>query len=133
MADSVLYLDSSAFLKLLIEEEESRALVEELKQWGRLASSTLLRTEVVRALRRTDNELQVVVARRLFGQLHLVRTDEALLDRAADLPPAVLRSLDAIHVAAALCVGPELGAAITYDDRQRQAFEAAQIAVLSPA
>jgi hypothetical protein len=93
----------------------------------------LLRVEVVRALRRSGNEAQIENARRLFTTLHMLRIDEPLLDQAGDLGPRVIRSLDAIHVAAALSIGAELAVAITYDERQRAAFENAGIAVVAPA
>lgn len=55
-----------------------------------------------------------------------------LLDRAAELDPDGLSSLDAIHVASALFLGDGLECAITYDARQRQAFELAGIEVRAP-
>jgi len=64
--------------------------------------------------------------------LHLIRLDEPLLDRAADLDPTELRSLDAIHLAAALSVGPDLGVFVTYDERLAQAAEASGLIVDAP-
>jgi len=128
----IAYLDSSAFLKLVVAEAESRALKGRLGEWPDRASSALLRTEVVRALLRSGNESQIVNARRLFKSLHLIRIDEPLLDQAGDLGPSVLRSLDAIHVATALSIGTQLEVAITYDSRQREAFESVGIEVLGP-
>jgi predicted nucleic acid-binding protein len=48
--------------------------------------------------------------------------DEPLLDRAGDLGPAELRSSDAIHLARALSIGPELGLFVTYDGRLGEAL-----------
>ncbi len=62
----------------------------------------------------------------------LVRTDEPLLDRAGDLEPAEMRSLDAIHLAAALVLGPDLGVVLCYDGRLRAAAEAQGIEVSAP-
>jgi predicted nucleic acid-binding protein len=44
-----------------------------------------------------------------------VPIDDELLDAAAALDPRVLRSLDAIHLAAALLFDGELTALVTYD------------------
>ena len=46
-------------------------------------------------------------------RLNLVQIDEELLDAAAALDPRVLRSLDAIHLAAAQLFGDELTAVVT--------------------
>jgi len=49
--------------------------------------------------------------------VHLIRLDDALLDRAADLDPTDLRSLDSIHLAAAASLGDDLAAVVSYDER----------------
>lgn len=126
------YLDTSAFVKLLVTEPESQALRARLQRWPDRASATLLRTETVRALRRSGNESLIGKARRLFGGVVLIRIDEPLLDRAGDLGPAELRSLAAVHLAAALSIGPELGVLLTYDVRLREAALAQGLAVESP-
>jgi predicted nucleic acid-binding protein len=56
-------------------------------------------------------------ARKLLSGVHLIRLDDALLDRAADLDPTELRSLDSIHLAAAASLGDDLAAVVSYDDR----------------
>jgi len=119
MNGSAVYLDTSAFLKLVVREAESPALQRFLEPWQRWVSAALIRTEVVRALRRAGCDGLVPQARRLLGTLHLVRLDEQLLDRAADLEPAHLRSLDAVHLAAAIALGSDLGTFVSYDDRLR--------------
>jgi predicted nucleic acid-binding protein len=133
MSASVAYIDSSAFVKLVASEPESIALRTELRAWRRRASASLLRTEVVRALRRSGNAHLVGAARRLFAGVRLLAVDVPLLDRAADLEPPELRSLDAIHLAAALALGSDLGVLLTYDDRLRDAAIATGLAVASPA
>jgi hypothetical protein len=133
MTGRVAYLDTSAFVKLLVIESESAALRRALRRWPDRASATLLRTETVRALRRSGNEALVGSARRLFRAIHLVRIDEPLLDRAGDLEPWDLRSLDAVHLAAAMSIGPDLGALITYDARLAAAASSAGLVVETPA
>lgn len=132
MSGRAAYLDTSAFVKLIVAEPESRALRERLRRWPERASATLLRTETVRALRRSGHEHLVGKARRLFGSILLIRLDEPLLDRAADLGPPELRSLDAVHLAAALSIGPDLGVLLTYDDRLRAAALGQGLAAESP-
>lgn len=126
------YLDTSAFVKLIVAEGESVALRTRLRRWPDRASATLLRTETVRALRRSGNDDLVGKARRLFGAIRLVRLDEPLLDRAGELGAAELRSLDAIHLAAALSIGPDLGVLFTYDGRLREAALSQGLDVESP-
>ncbi|MBA2638649.1 MAG: type II toxin-antitoxin system VapC family toxin [Nocardioidaceae bacterium] len=132
MSASAAYLDTSAFVKLLVAEPESAALRARLARWPDRVSATLLRTETVRALRRSGNEHLIGSARRLFRAILLIRLDEPLLDRAGDLGPAELRSLDSVHLAAALSVGTDLGVMITYDDRLREAALAQGLDVESP-
>ncbi len=126
------YLDTSAFVKLIVDEPESAALRTRLRRWPDQASATLLRTETVRALRRSGNDHLVGKARRLFGTIHLIRLDEPLLDYAGDLGPTELRSLDALHLAAALSIGPDLGVLVTYDERLREAALSQGLDVESP-
>jgi predicted nucleic acid-binding protein len=49
--------------------------------------------------------------------MRLIRLDEPLLDRAGELDPRELRSLDAMHLAAAMAIGADLGVLVTYDER----------------
>lgn len=132
MSASTAYLDTSAFVKLLVAEPESARLHERLRRWPDRVSATLLRTETTRALRRSGNAHLVGPARRLLTTVHLIRLDEPLLDRAGDLEPDALRSLDAIHLAAALSIGPDLAVLITYDERLRDAALAQGLLVESP-
>ncbi|MGH9074349.1 MAG: hypothetical protein ACRDZQ_09565, partial [Acidimicrobiales bacterium] len=64
--------------------------------------------------------------------VHMIRIDEPLLDRAAELDPPELRSLDAIHLAAALGLSTDLGVIFAYDTRLRQAAEVHGLDVASP-
>ena len=111
------YLDTSAFLKLVVAERESAALKRFLHRWPDRTSATLVRTEAVRALRRAGYDSQVAAARRLLGAIRLIRLDESLLDRASELEPREMRSLDALHLAAAVTLGSDLGVLVTYDER----------------
>ncbi len=132
MSGRAAYLDTSAFLKLIVVEPESEALRSRLMRWPDRLSATLLRTETARALRRSGNGHLLGQARRLFGALTLIRIDEPLLDRAGDLEPTSLRTLDAIHLAAALSAGLDLGVLLTYDTRLSDAALAQGLEVESP-
>ena len=126
------YLDSSAFLKLVVTEPESGALHRFMQLWPQRASATLPKTEVIRALRRAGYESRVGAARRLIGSIRLISLDEPLLDRAGELDPRDLRSLDAIHLAAALAIGSDLGVLLTYDERLESAARERGMPVQSP-
>lgn len=126
------YLDTSAFVKLIVVEPESAALRRFLMPWPERTSATLLRTEAVRALRRSGHDGHVGAARRLFSSMRLVRLDEPLLDRAGDLDPRELRSLGAVHLATALAIGPDLGVLLTYDERLGDAARQRGLVVQSP-
>jgi len=117
MSAEVAYIDTSAAVKLLMTERESSALRRWLRRRPERASAALLRVELVRVVRRAGFPRLVPEARRLLGSIHLIRLDDALLDRAADLDPTELRSLDSIHLAAAISLGDDLAAVVSYDDR----------------
>jgi uncharacterized protein len=116
----VVYLDSSALVKLVIAEPESSALRRYLGADPDRASCALARVEVLRAVR-GHGPAALTRARRLLQRLNLVRIDEELLDAAAALDPRVRRSLDAVHLAAAQLFGDELTAVVTYDRRMAAA------------
>ena len=62
-----------------------------------------------------------------------MRVDDAVLDGAAAIDPAELRSLDAVHLATALGIGERLDGVVTYDARLREAADLAGLTVLMPA
>lgn len=128
----MLYLDSSALLKLVVAEKESGALLRFLKrEHGERVSCSLVRTEVLRATRR-HGAAALERARALLQTLQLLQLGDALLDAAGMLEPLEMRSLDAIHLAAANLIAPELTALVTYDRRMAQAAVALGFRVVSP-
>lgn len=130
-----LYLDSSALVKLVKKEAESEALRRYLRRYksdGRVTSE-LARVEVVRAVAGGGPEA-VAHARRQLARVDQIRVDRELLDAAAALPAsAVLRSLDAIHLATAQAIGADLRAVLTYDARMQEAAKALAITAHAPA
>jgi predicted nucleic acid-binding protein len=115
-ADAAVYLDSSALVKLVVAEAESDALLAYLSDRPTRTSCALARVEVVRAVR-AHGERASQRARRLLERISLLRLDDVLLEAAAALDGPTLRSLDAIHLAAAQALGDSLGEVITYDHR----------------
>ncbi len=129
----MLYLDSSAIVKLVLTELESDALQIYLAEHKEHVSSKLARVEVLRALRRAHKPpLALLHAKRIVSRMSLVALDERILAQAASLDPPGLRSLDAIHLATALSLDG-LDALVTYDRRLRDAAADAGLTVVSPA
>ena len=131
---SLVYLDSSALVKLVVREPESVALLTFLREHGERASSTLALTEVPRALRRAGfGRVEGRRARAVLGGVALVDADRHILLAAAALEPPTLRTLDAIHLATALTLGRDLAALVTYDRQLTEAAGRAQVEVAAPA
>jgi uncharacterized protein len=114
------YLDSSAIVKLAVREDESVALRRYLRRRRPLVSSSLARTEVIRALLPGGKDA-VAAGRKVLTRLDLVRVSSGVLDEAALLLPVDLWSLDAIHLATARRLGRDLGVILTYDERMAEA------------
>jgi predicted nucleic acid-binding protein len=131
MSAEVWYLDSSALIKTIIQEPESRSLMRWLDAKDELVTCELVRMEAVRAVRLSDPNA-VPRARRAIATLTLIRLDDALYDAAADLQPPSLRSLDAVHLAAALSLGRDLAGVVTYDTRMADAARALDVLVEAP-
>jgi predicted nucleic acid-binding protein len=132
MSAEVAYLDTSAAVKLLMTERESPALRRWLRRRPERASAALLRVELVRVVRRAGVPRLIPEARKLLAGVHLIRLDDALLDRAADLDPTELRSLDSIHLAAAASLGDDLAAVVSYDDRLLAAAASLGLPIATP-
>jgi uncharacterized protein len=133
LSEGLLYLDSSALVKLVLPEAETRALLGALSDWPERISSTIAGVEVLRAVRRAGAGERVRErAERVISGIGLVRVDEAVLSGAARLEPAELRTLDAIHLATALSAGEDLGAMICYDDRLAQAAARLGVTMMAP-
>ena len=125
------YLDSSAIVKLAVEEPESAALRRYLRRKRPLVSSALTRTEVLRALLLEGDE-GVARGRAVLARLDLLRVNDRVLNAAGVLMPADLRSLDAIHLATAHELGSDLARVVTYDERMSQAARTVGLQTASP-
>ena len=157
----LVYLDSSALVKLLLPEPESGALVAYLRERGPLSSesprlvrgdsrdlggggrattaqgmmtsSALARVEVGRAVRAASDDAELAVrVGRLIDSLALVPVSADILRAAEVVAPSGLRSLGAIHLASARSLGDDLGAMVVYDERLAAAARTAGLAAVAP-
>ncbi|MFI5198482.1 MAG: type II toxin-antitoxin system VapC family toxin, partial [Thermoanaerobaculia bacterium] len=122
MTAELVYLDSSALVKLVVREAESEALRAWVAAHPATVTSALAVTEVRRAVSRLSLRRGLSDrARLVLDSLALLAVDRDVLETAAGLAPRELRTLDAIHIASALSLGADLLAFVSYDDRQRAA------------
>lgn len=129
---SALYLDRSAFVKVVVEEAGSAALRAYLAASGaRRVSSALLRAEALRAVRHLGPDALAAV-REGSRRVDLIAIDDRILDSAGILEPRVLRTLDAIHLATALALGDDLDAVVTYDERMVEAARLVGLTAVMP-
>ena len=126
------YLDSSALVKLALREAESDALRRHLRRRRPLVSSALARVEVLRALL-PEGDAALSRGRAVLRSIDLVRIGDRVLELAAGLAPAGLRSLDAIHLATARRLGRDLGHVVSYDERMLDAARQLRFRTASPA
>jgi uncharacterized protein len=124
------YLDTSAAIKLIIDEPQSEALTAELAERDdqRLVSSWLLHTEMHCAAGRHPQDLDIDAVRTVLDSVSLVDLTRGDLLAAGTHAP--LRSNDAIHLAVALRVGAD--EIVTYDGELIERATAAGLPVLSP-
>lgn len=128
---TVAYMDASAIVKLVIDEAESGALYRWYVEVERLVTSRIGVIETVRAsARRTFDTAH---RERILSDLETVEVSAAIAGTAAALEPAALKTLDAIHLATALALLPDLDAFVTYDDRLAEAARAIGLPVVRPA
>ena len=115
------YVDTSALVKLAVVEAETPALEADLAGREGLVASVLVVVECGRAAGRAGNRRVLQRIDEVLQAVYLIDLSAPLLQEAARLAPASMRSLDAIHLATALSIGdPELEV-ITYDGRMADA------------
>ncbi len=127
----IAFCDSSALVKLIVNEPESAVLAEHLRGYSKVVGSQLAIVEVVRAVGRRDPG-QVARARHLMKSLDLIVPDEAVLERAATLEASSLRALDALQVASALRLAPLDPVFVAYDVRCASAASEMGLRTASP-
>lgn len=129
----MIYLDTSAFVKLIRGERETSALQAFLRErpGAPLVSSALLVVETRRAILRQAPD-QLARADLLLTRIDQVDITRAVLEAASRLPDPELRSLDAIHLATALQLDQDLEALVTYDSRLAAAAGRQKLPVATP-
>ena len=129
----MIYLDSSALMKLVRQEAETDALRDWLVSQPELPviTSELGRVEVLRAARRAGSQA-LAEAREIVGDVDLVPLDRRVQDLACEIGDPPLRTLDALHLASALLLRDEVTAFVAYDERLATAARAAGLPTTSP-
>jgi predicted nucleic acid-binding protein len=130
---SLYYIDTSAAIKLLVEETHSTAFAAfyDAATDAEWVSSALLRIEIIRAVARAKPVL-LPDARDLLLAFSYITIDDEIVEATMDEPDRSLRSPDAIHLATARLLGPDLDAIVTYDDRLAKAASDAGLVTASP-
>lgn len=127
---SVAYVDASALVKLIVDEQDSSAMRRWYVENERVVSSRVGLVEARRAANRRDHDAAHLDA--ILETFEVFEFDIDIGDRAAAAGPTSLTTLDAIHLATALAI-PGLGAFVTYDDRLAEAARAVGLPVVRPA
>lgn len=130
----MLYLHTSALVKIVVLEPESPALRGYLsdRRPARVFSSYLAHTELLRAAR-SHGPAVMTKARIVLGEVHLVDVTRQVLEMAGTLDTGQqLRSLDAIHLATATLVLDQLEALVSYDRRLLAAAAELGLPVAAP-
>ncbi len=141
-----LYLDTSALVKLYVEEEGSQLVRDAVARAQLVATSTVGYLEARSAFvrRRHEGALPAAGYRRSMRELEadwarylLVEVTEAVLGRAAQLAERHrLRAYDALHLASALVLESRLAERVIFacwDRRLERAARAEGLEVLRPA
>jgi uncharacterized protein len=116
----------------VVAEPESPALESYLAtRRPRLLTSRIAEVEVVRATRLADPAAETIEqADRILAACHIVEVTSAITHAARELAGEHVRTLDAIHLASALQVGPT--EVVVYDRRLADAVSTAGLAVVQP-
>ena len=131
------YVDSSALLKRYVEEADSAAADALLRADPALLTARHTIVEVRRNLARLLSGRDLVAARAAFADdlrsISIIEFDEATCESAALIAEATgVRTLDALHLAAAQRVSEPGVSFLTFDLRQAQAARALGLAVVTP-
>jgi predicted nucleic acid-binding protein len=130
----VIYLDTSATVKLVTAEQESPALINWLNAHPdeHLATSAIGHIELIRAATRAGAAATAAAARTVASSIDTLVLTDTIAAIAATIPPAELRTLDAIHLATAHAHRHSLTAFCVYDRRLLEAAESQDLPTVSP-
>lgn len=129
------YLETSAFFKLVVDENGSAEAVELWEAAHRAIASRLMYPEArsalaaaARAGRVTDSELRLVRSRleSRWDQVEIIEIDDEIARSSGDLAEAhALRGYDSVHLASAVALADETSVLATWDlDLRRAALDA---------
>jgi predicted nucleic acid-binding protein len=127
----VTYADSSALVKLVVAEAGSDAMLRWFVESERVVTSRVGIVETIRASGRREHDAAHREA--VVRDVDVLELEPAIAASAAVVGSPFLRTLDAIHLASALVLLPELAAFVTYDDRLAEAARALGLPVVRPA
>ena len=115
----MIYLDTSAMAKLIVEEAESSALIDwiEARSDEPFVTSALSRVELMRTASRDGTPGMVERALHLLDGFDVLPITDQVIAFAETIGPTTLRSLDAIHLSSAAQIRSELTAFVAYDVR----------------
>lgn len=108
----MIYLDTSAAVKALVLEDGSDSVRARFAAGQVFVSSRLLAVELHAVVDRRT--LLRSMAEQVLARVHLVALDDATAGRAIDLHSG-LRTLDALHLAAALDLGDAITGILSFD------------------
>ena len=124
------YIDSSAIIKLIKPELETKTLLQQLPQ--SITTSQLSRVEVIRTINLNFAEL-LEDAYDILSDIPMVAVDHSVLLAAENLPTFIkLRALDSIHMATAFSMKSEIEGVVTYDKEMVKAASALGFKTMSP-
>ena len=126
------YLDSSAIVKLTVQEPETSALEHWVLDRDALISSEIAAIELTRAVARVGRNKLLTHVEAVLDAIFLASVTPAIRHAAGVLAPSSLRTLDAIHIATAASLGLPNLEFVTYDDRQADAARDAGLRVSQP-
>lgn len=127
----MIYVDSSALVKLVLPEAESSSMIEFTAKFDTLVTNTIGAIEFRRAVKRHYAQ-QLWAVERVLAEMTILELSHEVRRTAELLEPTILRTLDAIHLASALVIREELEAFVAYDERLLEAARLAGIPTVSP-
>jgi uncharacterized protein len=124
------YIDSSAIIKLIKPELETKTLLQQLPR--SITTSQISRVEVIRTINVNFTEL-LEDAYDILSDIPMVAVDHSILLAAENLPTFIkLRALDSIHIATAFSMKSEIEGVVTYDKEMVKAASALGFITMSP-
>jgi predicted nucleic acid-binding protein len=127
------YVDASALVKLVLPERGTPELYAYLGGIAALLTSEIAEIEAGRAVRAaTADRGRLEAMNEWLARATIVELDAELRARAAQVTPAALRTLDAVHLATAARVADLVNELVTYDRRLAAAARQAGLRVVSP-